>query len=234
MNSFRPAICADLGLMDFNRAHALQLEILEARVSGKIDRDVVLIQEHPPVFTIGRRGNRDHLNVSSTFLSNAGMNLVHIERGGDITYHGPGQLVLYPIFQLHQAGLGVVDFVEKLEELMLRTASDFGISAVRSHRNHGIWVGDGKMGFIGIAVRRSVSFHGISLNVDLSLEPFTWIDPCGMQNIRVTSLDLETESTVSLHAAKASLMQHLRDVFLLSLQNVDIFKLKELIQSKKN
>jgi lipoate-protein ligase B len=234
MNFFRPVWCVDLGLMEFKRAHALQLEILEARISGKIDQDVVLLQEHPPVFTIGRRGKRDHLKVSSRFLDDAGMDLVRIERGGDITYHGPGQLVVYPIFQLRQAGLGVVDLVERLEEVMIRTADDTGVSASRDQRNHGIWTGNRKIGFVGIAVRRGVSFHGISLNVDLSLEPFTWIDPCGMQNILVTSLSRETENTISLATAKTSLKHHLGDIFQLLLHDVKVDKLKDLIQSKQS
>ena len=234
MTSNRTAWYVDLDLMDFSRAHELQLKILEARTSGKIDRDVVLILEHPPVFTIGRRGKLDHLKVSSTFLSAAGMDLLHIERGGDITFHGPGQLVLYPIFHLRQAGLGVVDFVERLEELMICTAGELGVSAVRNQRNHGIWVDGRKMGFIGIAVRHHVSFHGIALNVNLSLEPFTWIDPCGLQDVQVTSLNLESDRMVSVNAAKAALVRHIEDVFSVTLQNVDINKIKDFIQSTRD
>lgn len=233
MTCSRPVLGVDLGILDFSSTHALQLEILDARISGKIDRDVVLLLEHPPVFTIGRRGNRDHLKVSPSVLSDAGMELVHIERGGDITYHGPGQLVVYPIFQLRRAGLGVVDFVEKLEAVMIKTADDVGVSAFRDKRNHGIWADDRKIGFVGIAVRRGVSFHGISLNVDLSLEPFTWIDPCGMQNVRVTSLDLESQNTVNLVAVKKALIHNLESIFKASLQSVNIHKVKDLIQSKQ-
>jgi lipoate-protein ligase B len=230
MTSVRPAWCIDLGLMDFPRAHDLQLKILEARISEKIDRDVVLVLEHPPVFTMGRRGNREHLKVSPAFLTDVGMDIHHIERGGDITFHGPGQLVLYPIFNLRQAGFAVVDFVEMLEEVMLQTAGEMGVSASRDKRNHGVWVGNRKLGFVGIAVRRSVSFHGIALNVNLSLDPFTWIHPCGLQNVHVTSLDLEADRPVAIDGAKTVLMRHIEASFTLSFQYIDIHKLKDMIQ----
>lgn len=229
MTSNRPVWCIDLGMISFSRAHSLQLEFVDARASGKMDRDVVLLLEHPPVFTIGRRGSRDHLKVSSAVLNDAGMNLFHIERGGDITFHGPGQLVLYPILQLRQAGLGVVNFVEKLEAVMLQTAADLGVLASRDTRNHGVWVGDRKMGFIGIAVRRSISFHGIALNVDLSLEPFKWIDPCGLKDINVTSLNRETDRTVKMDAAKSAMSKNFEILFSVNLQYVTSDKLKELI-----
>lgn len=228
MTSCRPVLCVDLGVISFSRAHSLQLDIVHARASGKMDRDVVLLLEHPPVFTIGRRGNREHLKVSSTVLDDAGMDLFHIERGGDITFHGPGQLVLYPILHLRQAGLGVVDFVEKLEAVMLRTAEDMGVSGSRDTRNHGVWVDDRKMGFVGIAVRRSISFHGIALNVDLSLAPFAWIDPCGLKNVHVTSLKREADRKVSMDEAKAATQKHFEVIFNVELVMVTTDKLKEL------
>lgn len=229
MTAPHPVWYIDLGMMDFSRAHCLQIEMVDARISGDLDRDVVLVLEHPPVFTVGRRGNLDHLKVSPAFLKDAGMEILHIERGGDITFHGPGQLVIYPIFQLSQAGFGVVDFVEKLEDLMIRTAADMGVSAARNRRNHGIWVGDRKMGFVGIAVRRRVSFHGIALNVALSLEPFKWIDPCGLQNVQVTSLERETRGIVSVETVKASVPHHLENIFSITLQSITIEKLKDQI-----
>lgn len=234
MRSPRQVWCADLGLLEFSKAHAIQLAILEARASGRVDRDMVLILEHPPVFTIGRRGNRDHLKVSSTFLTEAGMDLLHIERGGDITFHGPGQLILYPVFHLREAGFGIVEFVEKLEEIMIRTAEDMGVSASRDPRNHGIWAGGRKMGFVGIAVRRSISFHGIALNVDLPLEPFTWINPCGLENIHITSLNLEADRTIEMAVVKTNLLKQLEDVFTVSLQHITTDKLKDSIQSTRN
>jgi len=234
MNTRRSVWCIDLGVMDFPRVHSLQLEIVDARISGKIGRDVVLLLEHPPVFTIGRRGGRAHLKVSSSFLKDAGMDLLHIERGGDITFHGPGQLVLYPIFQLRRAGLGVVDFVRKLEEVMLRSAMDAGVSSERNVRNHGIWVGDRKLGFVGIAVRRSTSFHGIALNVDLPLIPFTWIDPCGLENVHVTSLNLEADYTVKIDEMKMAFRKHLEDIFSIDLKVVTLDKLKDLFLSNQH
>ncbi len=223
----RPCWFSDLGLMDFQQAHSLQLQVLEARATGKLDRDAVLVLEHPSVFTLGRRGNLDNLKVPPTFLSETGIGLIHIERGGDITFHGPGQLVLYPIIHLKNACSGIAGFVEKLEEAMIRTAADFGVCAARDPRNHGVWVGGKKMGFIGIAVRRGVSYHGIALNVKLSLEPFGWIHPCGLTDIEVTSLDRESDSCVSVSDAKKALKCHLEDIFRIELHAVSSQRLKD-------
>lgn len=231
MNALPHVFCVDPGRTDFSRAHSLQLELVDARASGSLDRDIVLILEHPPVFTVGRRGNRDNLKVTTDFLKKDGMSLYHIERGGDITFHGPGQLVLYPIFHLPLAGIGVVDFVERLESVMLQTAEDMGVPAVRDKRNHGIWVDNKKVGFVGIAVRRKVSFHGISLNVDMSLAPFKWINPCGLKNVGVTNLKHETRRSIRLDAVKSALLKNFEDVFSISLQVIKISKLKELIRS---
>lgn len=229
MRRTRKIWCCDLGLADFHRTHKLQLDILEARVSGKIDRDVVLVLEHPPVFTMGRRGGRNHLKVSAATMKEACVELFHIERGGDITFHGPGQLVLYPIFHLRHSSFSVVEFVEYLEEVMILTAKEQGIPVTRNSRNHGVWTDDQKLGFVGIAVRRSVSYHGIALNVNLSLAPFDWIDPCGMPDVRVTSLDQASEHHLSVTDVKPSLLQNMENVFSITLKTITHEELKGLI-----
>jgi len=131
------------------------------------------------------------------FLRKKGMGLIKIERGGEVTYHGPGQIVCYPIVNLRKNHLGVADYVYLLEKIMLDVASRFGIAANRDPRNHGIWKGDRKIGSIGIAVRHGITYHGMALNVSLDLEPFSWINPCGLKNIQMSSM--EKELGVSVH-----------------------------------
>lgn len=208
-----PALFCDLGLMDYTDCHALQHELVAWRHQGRLARDCFLCVEHPPVYTLGRRGNRSHLGVSEAFLQARNIAVVPIERGGEITYHGPGQLVLYPIMDLRQRRLRVSDYVWLLEELMLGLTGDCGVMAGRDPRNHGIWVGDSKLGSIGIAIRHGISFHGLALNVDLDLAPFSWINPCGLQDVSMTSLVREGATDCSMAQVKSRLPRHLGDLF---------------------
>ncbi len=136
---------SDLGEIDFPTAHALQLKILEARITGASDADGFLLLEHTPVVTLGRGASLSHLKISLDALRGNGVRISRIERGGDITYHGPGQLVLYPIVRLKSYGIGVREFVVRLEEVMIRTARDFDVPATRDPRNHGVWAHGKKM-----------------------------------------------------------------------------------------
>jgi lipoate-protein ligase B len=208
----------DLGLIDYREAWALQEKIVAARVGRRLNRDVFLFLEHPAVFTLGRRGGLDNLLVSVEFLKNAGMAVVQVERGGFITYHGPGQIVVYPIINLHIRRIGVKDFVAALEEAMLRTAADWNIAAARNPINSGIWVGDNKMGSIGIALRKGVSFHGLALNVNLDLTPFSWIQPCGLQGVGMTSMAKELGREVSMADVRNALKEHLEAVLGISFE----------------
>jgi lipoyl(octanoyl) transferase len=200
---------------------ALQTALVEARREGGLEADVALFVEHTPVFTLGRRGGMDNVRVSPAFLERSGIPVVHVERGGDITYHGPGQLVIYPIVDLPRARLKVVTFVEGLEEVMIRVAADCGVRAGRSTRNRGVWVGEKKLGSVGIAVRRGISFHGLALNVDPDLMPFQWIHPCGLQEVRMTSLALEGAEGVTLDSALHSARFHLEEIFQAEIETVD-------------
>jgi len=200
-----------LGLADYQAVRDLQLRLVAARLAGQAD-DVVLVTEHPPVFTLGRRGRRDHLLVSASFLSARGIEVVHVERGGDITYHGPGQLVIYPVLDLRRGRRSVTEHVSMLEELMLRLAADCGVTARRDGRGRGVWCGGGKLGSVGIAVRHGVAYHGLALNVDPSLQPFAWINPCGLSGVRMTSLARECSREVTVDWVTRHLLQFLQDL----------------------
>jgi lipoate-protein ligase B len=215
MRTPQPDLCyaVDLGLMDYRKAWKLQGELVSARLNKHMDTDVVLFLEHPAVFTLGRRGGLDHLLVPEAFVKKSGIAIVHVERGGDITFHGPGQLVVYPIMDLEKRRIGVVDFVSDLEEVMLRTAATWGIAAQRNPANRGIWVGAKKLGSIGIAMRKGISFHGLALNVNIDLTPFEWIQPCGLQGVCMTSLQLELGKTLQMDAVRQTVKDQLESVF---------------------
>jgi len=208
--------------MEYTRAWDLQNKLVGARKDGVIDKDIVLLLEHPSVFTIGRRGGLKNLTVSEDFLEKAGIPVIHVERGGDITFHGPGQIVMYPIIDLRAARLGVIDYVGLLEEVMIRTASDWGIEAGRNPLNRGVWVGNNKLGSIGIAIRRGISFHGMAFNVNLSLEPFGWINPCGLHNIGITSMERELSRKLSIEKVREATKRHVETTFSVELVISDL------------
>jgi lipoate-protein ligase B len=211
-------------LLDYEEAHDLQLRLVSARASGIIESDILLVMEHAPVLTLGRRGGRENLRVSESFLKEAGIAVVHAERGGDITFHGPGQLVGYPILDLRAAGLTIAGYLERLEEIMIQTAAHWGIIATRSPLNRGIWVGGRKLGSLGIAVRRGIAFHGFALNVNMSLEPFGWINPCGLHGVRMTSIEQEMaqepEAACRPGGSPAASMKEVREQVKLNFQKV--------------
>lgn len=213
--------CAvDLGLMAYTEAWDLQLRLVEARAQGRISQDILLFVEHPPVFTLGKRGGRENLLVSEEVLAQSGIPIIQIERGGNITFHGPGQLVVYPIVHLPSLGLGVVDMVDRLEELMIRTCAAWGVTAERNALNRGAWVGLKKIGSIGIAVRRGVSFHGLALNVNLDLTPFCWIQPCGLEGVGVTSIQAEARRAVDTADVKPAMQKQVAPVFETRLETI--------------
>jgi len=200
----------------------VQKALAGARADGSLQSDAVLFVEHRPVFTMGRRGGTENLRVAPDFLAARGIPVYHIERGGDITYHGPGQLVVYPVVDLPGHRLKVVEFVELLEEVMIQVAADFGVTAERSPRNRGVWVGPRKLGSVGITVRRGVSFHGLALNVDADLTPFTWIHPCGLQGVAMTSLCLEGAVEAAFDRVLAAARRHVEEVFGARTEEVDL------------
>lgn len=207
------AMLCSLGLMEYQAAYQLQTRLVEERRLQGPGNDVFLVVEHPAVYTLGRRGGREFLMVTEDFLAEKNIAVVPIERGGVITYHGPGQLVVYPIIYLKQAGISVAEYVAMLEDLMMRLAADVGVTATRDERNHGVWVGDSKLGSVGIAIRHGVSFHGMALNVNLDLEPFGWINPCGLVGVQMTSLAAEAGRDLSFAQVAAGLPHHLEQLF---------------------
>jgi len=220
--------CIELPPTDYQEVWDLQRDLVAARNDKIIDTDIVLLLEHFSVFTLGRRGEMDNLLVSEEFLEKSKIPLIRVERGGDITFHGPGQLMVYPIVNLRTAGFKVVDFIKSLEEVMIQTALKWGIPAERNPLNRGVWVGGNKLGSIGITVRRGISFHGFALNVNLSLEPFTWIRPCGLQDVAVTSMKQEISQKVPMNQVRECVKRNIESVLgielaMISLSAVQMF-----------
>ncbi len=223
-------LCIELPATEYREAWNLQCRLVAAKRRGVLDTNVILLLEHLPVFTLGKRGGLNNLTVSETFLEKEGIAVIQVERGGNITFHGPGQLVMYPIIDLQGAGLRVVDYVSKLEEIMIRTARDWGIAAERNPLNRGVWVGNSKLGSVGIAIRRGISFHGAAFNVNLSLEPFKWINPCGLQDITVTSLEQQLSRRVFMNDVRESLKHHLSAVLGVELVMKNYSELQRILE----
>lgn len=214
---------------DYRSVWDLQQKIVAACHDGRLDTDILLLLEHLPVFTMGRRGGLDNLTVPEVFLQEQGIEVVQIERGGDITYHGPGQMVGYPIVNLHRNKRSVVDFVSKLEEIMIRTAAQFGVNARRDNRNRGIWVGNCKLGSIGIAVRRGITFHGFALNVNTDLTPFGWVNPCGLEGVGVTSLANERKAPLPMPEVRATARKFFEEALNFQLETVSMDQLQDFL-----
>ncbi|MGA1843634.1 MAG: lipoyl(octanoyl) transferase LipB [bacterium] len=210
----------ELPVVDYQEVWDLQRLLVTARKEGPLDRDVVILTEHPPVYTVGRRGGMQDLRVTEDFLRTKGISVIRIERGGNITFHGPGQIVMYPIIDLRRAGMGVADLIERLEGIMLRAAADYGLTATRNPLNRGVWVGQRKLGSVGIAIRRGISFHGASLNVTNSLEPFSWINPCGLKGIEMTSIAQEISGTVRMEEVRKDVRRHTEGIFGVALREM--------------
>ena len=209
----RDCLLLEFESLDYNSALKLQRALVDRRKSGELAQDVLLVLEHPPVFTLGRSGSLDNLLVSPGFLQDRSIDAVRIERGGDITYHGPGQIIAYPVIDLRKAGIGMTELVFGLEAIMISTAADFGVQAQRSQTGRGVWVGSRKLGSLGLALRRGITFHGLALNVTSDLTPFTWINPCGLNGVSMTSLARESKTPIDLDLARQRLKAHFQTHF---------------------
>ena len=177
----------NLGLRDYLEVYNLQKNLVNKRIKNKIS-DVLIINEHNPVFTIGRKGGKGNILVSKEELKKRGVKIYEIDRGGDIIYHGPGQLVGYPIIDLKSKGKDIHLYLRNLEEVIIRLLKDYGIHSTRIEGYTGVWVENKKIAAIGIGVKHWVSFHGFCLNVNPNLSYFNMINPCGIKDKGITSM----------------------------------------------
>jgi lipoyl(octanoyl) transferase len=210
----RPLEVRRLGVVPYEQGVELQRALVEERRAGQIP-DLLLLLEHPHVITLGakRDAARSHLIATAEALDARRVELHESGRGGDITYHGPGQLVGYPILDLRPDRCDVHKYVRDLEEVMIRAAEDFGIRAGRVEGLTGAWVGADKLGAIGVRISRWITSHGFALNVATDLEYFNLIVPCGITSGGVTSLERATGRPVSMGDAEAAVVTHFSQVF---------------------
>ena len=213
----KTCLTIDLGLIGYAEAWELQKRLVTARKAGAIE-DVLLLSEHPHVITLGRSGKREHLLASDHLLRQRNVEFHATNRGGDITYHGPGQLVGYPILNLAAIRRDVVWYVRRLEEAMIRATGDFGIAAGRVEGKTGVWVkapdgNEEKLGAIGVHISRWITSHGFAYNVSTDLRYFDLIVPCGIPDRRPTSLENLLGRQVGLAEAAECITRHFGDVF---------------------
>jgi lipoate-protein ligase B len=201
-----------LGLTDYETAYRSQMELVAKRKLGEID-DSVIITEHMPVFTLGRAGRKDNLLASNAALSEKGIKVLSVDRGGDITFHGPGQLVLYPIIDLKARGRDLHRYLRDLESVVISFLNTYGIIAERVKGKTGVWVGNKKIGSIGIGTSNWVTYHGASINIDVDLTYFSMINPCGLKDVTMTSLSEVIGYRVTTREAARTLIACFKRVF---------------------
>jgi lipoyl(octanoyl) transferase len=209
-----------LGRVPYAEGLELQRQLVEARHEGRIGNTLVLL-EHPPVLTLGRNASRANILASDEFLAYRGVEVHEINRGGDVTYHGPGQLVGYPIFDLRSftPRLGAVDYVRWMEEALIRACGDFGVQATRVPGRTGVWslaggrILEKKIAAIGVHISRGITSHGFALNVHPDLRDFDLIVPCGIADRAVTSLELEADPPPAMEAVRNAVARQFGRVF---------------------
>jgi lipoate-protein ligase B len=186
-NSKPSARILELGLVEYDRAHSIQLQLVDKRVEGKID-DTFVFVEHPPTITVGRGSRESNILATDDVLRQRGVSVFEVERGGDVTFHSPGQQVIYPIVDLDRRGRDLHRFLRDLEQIVIDFLKNYDLRGERVTGRTGVWVGDKKVCAIGVAVKRWVSYHGLALNLDNDLAYFDLINPCGLEGKKMTSM----------------------------------------------
>jgi lipoyl(octanoyl) transferase len=207
----------NFGAVDYGTALALQRQKVAQRKARTIS-DTLLLVEHPHVYTLGRNARRENMLISFERLQTAGAEVFETDRGGDVTYHGPGQLVGYPILDLTQHRRDVAWYMRSLEEVMMGVAADFGVNANRIPGLTGVWVGNEKLAAMGVHISRWVTSHGFALNVNTDLHYFEWIVPCGIPDKGVTSLARLLDRSLSVEEVSKRVVAHFGRVFGMEMQ----------------
>lgn len=202
------------GFLDYRSSLDLQERTLRDRIDGKIP-DTLILVEHPPVLTLGRRGEKSNILVDQEELAKKGIDVFEVNRGGDVTYHGPGQIVGYPVMDLKTKGGDIKGYVWGIEEVFIRLLSrEFGITAYREEKKYtGVWVGSEKITAIGIAVKNMVTMHGFAFNVNTDLDHFHWINPCGITDKGVTSVEKLLGRKMNFASMNELVVRYFREVF---------------------
>jgi len=220
----------DLGLVDYDEASELQARCEAARKDGRIT-DLLILLEHPPVYTYGRGADLKHLLLDLEDLNQRGIKVREIRRGGDITFHGPGQIVGYPILDLQNHGKDAHLYLRKLEDVLKATLEDFGLKAYTVEGMTGVWCGGGKIAAIGVGISRWFTTHGFALNVNTDLSYFGGIVPCGLHGKQATSMRIQLGGLVDMSDVKSALARCFSEEFKLIFSTVQRAELYKLIPS---
>jgi len=205
----------DLGMVDYNDAYTIQREHVNSLVQG--GTQTLLLCEHPPTLTMGRSSDENHILIPQEELDQRNVSVHHIDRGGDITLHAPGQLVVYPILDLSNFGKDLHSYLNQLEQVAIDLLSDFGILANRFTGQTGVWTGKRKIASIGIGVRKWVSFHGLAVNVNTDLNLFEMIKPCGL-DVQMTSIHDIKRKVIDMEKAKSKMVESFCHNFILNIE----------------
>ena len=202
----------DLGIAPYEDAYFLQKKIVRDKKLNRCE-DCIILVEHPNIFTIGRSGSRNNILIDEDFLNDNGLKIIEVDRGGDITFHGIGQLVAYPIFDLRNHIKDVRLFIRSLERIFELTISEYGLVANREKSYTGLWVNRNKIGFIGIGISNWITYHGISINANVDLKYFSMIKPCGIDNLKISSLQKILNRDIDINLLKDILIERCCEVF---------------------
>lgn len=219
-----------LGYKEYSEALRTQNRLLQLRQQKQIE-DILLLLVHPPVITVGSRGSAANILVSETFLKSLGISLYKSNRGGDVTYHGPGQIVGYPILDLKQHDKDLSKYIRKIEETFIRLLkNEYHVLAGRDPKHPGVWVGNEKITAIGCTIKRWVTMHGFAFNVNTNLEHFTWITPCGIADKGVTSLQKLMGCPLDLSSVNRQVVKYFADVFDLVPEILESSQLNQILE----
>jgi lipoate-protein ligase B len=212
MRSEKEILYIDAGIINYQEAWDLQKKILELRYQNKIP-DVLLLLEHPNTYTLGKVTDKNNLLSDPDFLKENNISVYEIDRGGDITFHGPGQIVGYPIINLVNWKRDTHEYLRGLEEVIIRTCDEFGLKSHRNPKYTGVWIGDRKIAAIGIKISRWITMHGFAFNINTDLSLFNGIIPCGIKEKSVTSLSKELNVEVEIKIVKEKLLNNFKQFF---------------------
>ncbi|MBE7447055.1 MAG: lipoyl(octanoyl) transferase LipB [Planctomycetia bacterium] len=229
---WRRGLLLQFDTVEYGKAWELQKSLLEARISHKTEDCLVLLQ-HPPTFTFGRRYKESNLILNKEYYENIGFAVYKTDRGGLATYHGPGQIIGYPILKMSNYTRDYYQYLRMLEEVMIRVLADFSIAAERNEGNTGVWVNKAKIGFIGIRVALGYTMHGFSLNVNNDLLPFNYITPCGIQGMRVTSIQELVNKSININEVYNTLASHYADIFQVQMIPVEMHVMIQRMGTEK-
>jgi len=218
----------DLGFIDYKEAWDLQQVIHSKRVSSDVD-DILFLLEHPNTYTLGKTAHKENLVSSEDYLKQNKISVYDIDRGGDITYHGPGQIVGYPIIDLNNWFKDTHKYLRALEEVIIKTCEEYGLHCGRNEKHTGVWIGDKKIAAIGIKVSRWITMHGFAFNINTDLSLFNGIIPCGIQDKSVTSLSNELKKEIGINEVKEKLLKYFALLF--DYAKVTMAQKEELVQT---